>query len=393
MTDYLQEAQTLFEYTRALRRDFHQHPELGFQEVRTAEIVARELTGLGLEVMTGIAKTGVVALLEGGWPGPVVLLRFDMDALPILEETGAEYASRNPGIMHACGHDAHTAIGLTVARLLHAHTAELAGTVKFVFQPAEEGLGGAEQMVAEGVLENPRPDLALGLHVWNEKLLGWAGITPGPIMAASEIFTVEITGQGGHGALPHLAVDPVLAASQVVAALQSIPARNVSPLSSAVISVTSIHGGEAFNVIPTKVELKGTIRSFEPQVRALVLDRFNQVVSQVSRAFGCQAEIELTTLTPAVVNHPDITLSVQGSASRMFPDYQIVPAYSTMGSEDMAYLMRDIPGCFIFLGSANPEAGVSAPHHHPRFDIDERVLPRAAALMAASAADFLSATE
>jgi amidohydrolase len=267
MTDYLAEANELFEYTRQLRRDFHAHPELGFQEVRTAGVVASELKDLGLEVTPRIAETGVVALLEGNKAGPVVLLRFDMDALPITEETGAEYASQTPGIMHACGHDGHTAIGLTVARLLRNHRRELAGTVKLVFQPAEEGLGGAERMVAEGVLENPRPDLALSLHIWNDSPLGWLGIVKGPVMAASEVFTVTITGKGGHGALPHLAVDPVLAAAHTITAVQSIVSRNVPPLKSGVVSFTALSGGEAFNVIPNTVQLKGTIRTFEQGVR------------------------------------------------------------------------------------------------------------------------------
>lgn len=211
---------------------------------------------------TGLADTGVVALLEGARPGPVLLVRFDMDALSILEETGAPYASQNPGVMHACGHDGHTAIGLTVARMLHAHRDELAGAVKFVFQPAEEGLGGAERMIAEGALEDPKPELTLALHVWNEKPLGWFGVAAGPAMAGAEIFKIKVRGKGGHGAVPHLAVDPVLASAQIVAALQSIVARNVAPLQAAVVSVCTIHGGEAFNVIPQAVELAGTIRTF-----------------------------------------------------------------------------------------------------------------------------------
>lgn len=388
--DILKETQELFEYTRALRRDFHRHPELGFQEVRTAEIVARELTALGLEVTTGVAKTGVVGLLECARPGPVVMLRFDMDALPIHEETGAEYASENDGVMHACGHDAHTAIGLTVARILQAHAQELAGSVKFVFQPAEEGLGGAQAMVAAGVLETPRPDVALGLHVWNEEPLGLIAASTGPFMAASEIFQVTLTGRGGHGALPHQTVDPVVAAAQVITALQSIPARNVSPTSAAVISVTAIHAGEAFNVIPQKVELKGTIRTFEPEVRAVVLERFQQVVGQTAGALGCQAEVEIQTLTPAVINHPEITARVQAQAAKLFPADTLITSYRTMGSEDMAYLMDDVPGCFFFVGSANSELGLDARHHHPKFDFDERVLPRAAALITAAAVDFLN---
>jgi amidohydrolase len=389
MTDYYQEALDLFEFSRDLRRDFHRHPELGFQEVRTAGIVARELQSLGLEVSTGVGKTGVVAMLDCDRPGPVVMLRFDMDALPILEETGAEYASQTPGVMHACGHDGHVAVGLTVARLLHAHRSELAGSAKLVFQPAEEGLGGAELMVAEGVLNNPRPDVALGLHLWNEKPIGWVGAASGPVMAASETFDIKIYGRGGHGAVPHLAVDPVLAAAQVVTALQSIISRSVSPLDTAVISVTSVKGGEAFNVIPSTVDMKGTIRTFRPQVRSMVLERFHSIVEGVARAMGCQVEIQITSITPAVINDSQITELICKTCTNLFPEVELDREATTMGSEDMAFFLREVPGCFFFVGSTNKEKGLDAAHHHPRFDFDEQALPRAAGLMAAAAAELL----
>jgi amidohydrolase len=389
MTDYLDEAQALFEYTRTLRRDFHQHPELGFQEIRTANTVAKELAGLGLEVKTGVGQTGVVGLLEGQSPGGVVLLRFDMDALPIVEENETDYASINQGVMHACGHDGHTAIGLTVARLLNNHRNELAGTVKLVFQPAEEGLGGAEAMMADGVLQEPKPDVTLSLHVWNEKPVGWVGIVPGPVMAAADTFHVKITGKGGHGAVPNLVHDPILAASQVVNALQTIVSRNVSPLKSAVVSVGAIHGGEAFNVIPSTVEMKGTLRTFEAQVRDRVIERFHQVVENVCQAFDCQAEIEIKSITPALVNDPHVTSRVQRVASSLLPADQLDFQTTTMGSEDMAFMQEQIPGCYFFIGSANKEKHLDAAHHHPRFDFDEIILPKAVALMAASAVEFL----
>lgn len=390
MIDFLSEAQELFKYTRDLRRDFHRHPELGFQEVRTAGIVARELTDLGLEVSTGVGKTGIVATLEGGSLEPVVLVRFDMDALPIQEETGAEYASQTPGIMHACGHDGHTAVGLAVARMLDARKGELVGTVKFVFQPAEEGLGGAEAMIADGVLENPRPDLCLSLHMWNKKPVGWIGVTPGPTMSASDKFTVKIFGRGGHSAAPDLAIDPIVAAAQVISALQNIVARNVNPLESAVVTVTSIIGGKAFNVIPETVELKGTIRTYNPEIRKLVLERFETIITGVAEALSCRAEVDLRRVTPAVVNDPAMARRVQEVAARVFPDATIDNQERTMGSEDMAYMMEDIPGCYFFVGSANHESGLDAAHHHPKFDFDENALPRAAALMASAVVEFLN---
>lgn len=389
MPEFLQEAESYFDYTQDLRRDFHRHPELGFQEIRTAGIVARELSQLGIEVSSGVGKTGVIGILEGDHPGPTVLVRFDMDALPIEEETDAEYASLNPGVMHACGHDGHTAIGLTVAKMLNNRRAQLAGSVKLVFQPAEEGLGGARAMLADGVLGNPRPDLTLALHLWNEKPYGWLGVTPGPAMAASETFSVQLIGSGGHGASPHLTIDPVLAAAHVTTALQSIVARNVSPLDTAVISVTSIQAGEAFNVIPSTALLKGTIRTYLPQVRHLVLERFRDVVTGVSQALGCRVEIDLQEVTPAVINDPQVSARVQQVARRLFPEAELSTTERTMGSEDMAYMMQDIPGCYFFIGSNNSARGLNAPHHHPKFDFDERALPRAAALMAAAACEFL----
>lgn len=379
------EAHDLFAYTRSLRRDFHRHPELGFQEVRTASILARELSTLGLEVSTGIAETGVVAQIEGARPGQVTLLRFDMDALPIQEETGAEYASQTPGKMHACGHDGHLAIGLTAARLLQAHRHDLAGSVRLVFQPAEEGLGGARRMIAEGILENPRPDFALGVHMWNEKPLGWLGLTPGPVMAAAETFSVRLNGKGGHGANPHMATDPILAAAHTVVSLQSIISRNVSPLHTAVVTVAAMHGGEAFNVIPPQVEMRGTIRTFEEAVQTRVHERFEQIVQGTAQTFGCRAEIELKNVTGAVVNDPWVTEQVQIVAHLLLPDSHVDKNYRSMVSEDMALILGEIPGCYIFVGSANSPKGLDAPHHHPRFDFDEEALPRAAALVTAAA--------
>lgn len=390
MPNYLAEAETLFPYTQTLRRDFHQHPELGFQEVRTAGIVARELRDLGLEVSTGIAETGVVAIIEGGKPGPVVLLRFDMDALPIHEETGAAYASQTPGVMHACGHDGHTAIGLTVAKMLHAHRDELAGTVKLVFQPAEEGLGGAARMVKEGVLTDPRPDMSFALHLWNDKPFGWLGITPGPAMAASGRFQITVTGSGGHGAAPHTTRDPVIASAHIITAFQTIVARNVPPLDSAVVSVTAIEAGEAFNVIPSTATLKGTFRTYRPTVHGLLKERMKKITMGIAEALGCTAEIAFWEITPPVDNDPALTAKVQTIAARLFPDAVIDPEERTMGSEDMAYMMQDVPGCYFFIGSSNAKAGLNASHHHPKFDFDERALPRAAGMMATVAAEFLS---
>lgn len=390
MDPIYQEALEQFDFTRALRRDLHRHPELGFKEVRTAGIITTELHRLGLEVRTGVAETGVVALMEGAHTGPTVLLRFDMDALPIQEETGAEYASETPGVMHACGHDGHVAAGLSVARLLHRHRREMNGSVIFVFQPAEEGLGGAERMIAAGALQGGHPQTSLALHFWNEKPLGWLGIPSGPLMAGADIFSVRVHGKGGHGAAPHRSVDPVVCAAQIITSLQTIASRNVSPLESAVVTVARLRAGEAYNVIPQSVELSGTIRAFDEEVHEMVLRRMEEIVSGLSRAMGCEADVSVQRLTPAVVNDADAAERVRQAASRLFPDHQVDDQYRTMVSEDMAFFMQAVPGCYFLVGSANPARGLDYGHHHPQFDIDEQALPVGIALMTRAALDYLA---
>jgi len=385
MTTFLSRAKEIFPYTRDLRRDFHRHPELGFQEQRTSQVIIRELEKLpGIKLRTGLAETGVVGLLKGGGSGKTVLLRFDMDALPITEETGAPYASENPGLMHACGHDGHVAIGLTTARMVHQDREGLSGQVKFVFQPAEEGLGGAERMIAEGVLENPRPDVNLALHLWNEKPLGWFAISDGPLMAASDRFNVVIQGKSGHGAKPHEAADPVVAAAEVISALQTIVSREVPPLESGVITVSTVEAGQAHNVIPSTVVCTGTIRSFTPEIRELLLRRCNEVVSGVSQAFRCQGNFRVCESSPAVVNHAQVAAELRATAGELFPKMEIAANYRTMVSEDMALMMEDIPSCYCLIGSGNPDLGLTARHHQPDFDFDERALLHGAALLTAA---------
>jgi len=395
MTDLLDEAKSLFTYTQTLRRDFHTHPELGFREIRTGGIVAKELEALSIEVTKGIGKTGVVGLLEGAKPGPTLLLRFDMDALPITEDTGAEYASQNSGTMHACGHDGHTAIGLTVAKILNAHKNEIAGTVKFCFQPSEEGnngeeIGGAEMMMKDGVLENPKVDMTLSMHLWNEKPLGWVHVAKGPIMAGAEEFKVKIIGRGGHGAIPEAAVDPIVCAAQIISAAQTIVARNVSPTQTAVVSFTVINGGTAFNVIPQEVTMQGTIRTFEPKVREKVVRRFEEIVDGIASAMECEAEVEVKRLTPALINADEITAKVQETARLILPNatHDNTP-YLTMGAEDMAFMQEKVNGCYFFIGSNNAEKRLDYGHHHPKFDFDEQALINGAALMSAAVMDIL----
>jgi amidohydrolase len=386
------EAEALGNRLTAWRRDLHQHPEIGFREHRTASIVAGELRSLGLEVQTGIAETGVVAILQGERPGRTVMLRWDMDALPIQETTGVPYASVHPGLMHACGHDGHVAIGLGVANILSAHRSELCGRVKLVFQPGEEGLGGAERMIAAGVMEKPVPDAALGVHLWNVRPVGWVGIADGPVMAGAEVLEIEVLGLGGHGAAPQQTTDPVVAAAQVVIALQTIVSRNLDPRSSAVVSVTQVHAGGAFNVIPDRAVLRGTIRTFEPEVRQMILRRVTEVAAGVSAALGCTARVRLIPLTPPVVNDPAVSAKVRAAAQGLFPDAVLDVSERSMVSEDMAFFLQAVPGCFALVGSADRERGQGAAHHNSQFDFDENVLPRAVALLVVAALDLLSET-
>lgn len=395
MSNFIQQARDLFPYTQSLRRDFHMHPELGFREVRTGGIVAKELEALGIEVTKGVGKTGVVGLLEGSKPGPTILLRFDMDALPINEETGAEYTSTNPGVMHACGHDGHTAIGLTVAKILNEHRDELKGSIKFCFQPSEEGtngqeVGGALMMIRDGVLESPKVEKTLSLHLWNDKPVGWIHVAKGPVMAGAELFIVKLTGKGGHGAAPDTTVDPVIAAAHITTVLQTIASRNVPPLKPVVVSVTSVHAGTAFNVIPQTAELNGTIRTFDPEIRKLVHERFEQIVTGIASSMGCESEITIKQVTAPVINNEGVADSVLRSAQSVFPGQDIADhSYLTMGAEDMGYMQEKADGCYFFIGSANNEKNLNYNHHHPKFDFDEEALINGVALMATAAADLL----
>lgn len=389
MIDYFAEANALKEELIACRRDLHQFPELAFEEYRTAGIVAETLKGLGLEVQTGVGKTGVVAVLDGATDGPTVLVRADMDALPVYEENSTEYISHAEGKMHACGHDGHTAIGLGVAKVLTKYRDQIAGRIKFVFQPAEEIAGGAKAMIADGVLQDPRPDVSLGLHLWNVLPVGEIGVADGPTMAGSSDFKITITGRGGHGAQPHSTIDPVVCAAQMVTAFQSIVARNVNPADTAVVSVTTIHTGHAHNVIPSYAEMTGTLRAFKVEVRDLISRRLEEVARGIAQAMGCEVEVKINHLTIPVVNNPEVGARVRKKFAGLVGEEHLRLDTRTMGGEDMAFFMDDIPGMFFFVGSANDERGLNYGHHHPRFDFDEDALPVGVALLTAAVGEYV----
>lgn len=368
----------------ALRRELHQHPELAFQETQTAARIQSFLEGQGLELRTGVGGTGVVA----GTPrrsGRTVLLRVDMDGLPIEEESETPYASRVKGRMHACGHDGHVAMGAGAARILARRS--LPGTVKVLFQPAEEGEGGAQAVIADGVLEGV--DLVLGVHLWNELPVGTLGVAAGPLMAAVDRLKIVIRGRGGHGGQPQRAADPVVAAAHVVTALQTIVAREVSPLESAVLTIGSIHGGDAFNVIPDQVTLTGTIRSFDPQLRRSMPERIGRIAGGIAEGLGCRAEVEVRAGNPAVINDPQVAELARRAAVRVVGEERVVSPQPTMGGEDMAVYFERVPGCFVFVGAANPERGLAEPHHSPRFDFDEEALAIGCAFLVEAAVEAL----
>lgn len=360
------------------RRRLHQKPELGFQEKLTAEFVSQKLQEWGIEHQTGIAQTGIVATIKGEkFPSPRVLaIRADMDALPIQELNEVPYCSQHDGVMHACGHDGHTAIALGTAYYLQQHRQDFAGTVKIIFQPAEEGPGGAKPMIEAGVLQNPDVDAIIGLHLWNNLPLGTVGVRSGALMAAVELFDCTIFGKGGHGAIPHQTVDSVVVAAQIVTALQTIVARNVNPIDSAVVTVGALHAGTTHNVIADTATMKGTIRYFNPAYRGFFSQRIEQIIAGICQSYGAKYDFKYTELYPPVINDATVAELVRSQAEEVIETpIGIVPECQTMGGEDMSFFLQEVPGCYFFLGSANPEKDLAYPHHHPRFDFDETALP------------------
>lgn len=379
---FLADAQALADEMTATRRDLHAHPELGFQEKRTARIVADKLGQLGYEVVTGVGKTGVVGLLGGGQPGErTVLLRFDMDALPIHEENDVPYRSQVDGVMHACGHDAHVAVGLGVATILAKHREDWGGTVKLMFQPAEEGLGGAMAMINDGLLSAPNVDIALGLHVSSVLPLGMAVVRSGGLLASADLFEIMIKGRGGHGARPHETIDAVLVAAHIVVALQSVVARSLDPDSTGVLTVGSIQAGNAGNVIAETALLRGTVRAFEEDVREQIHKRIAEIAAGIAATFGASVEVTRPFGTDVTVCAPAPTRVVYEAACEVLGKEKINTTFRTTGGEDFGAVLARVPGNFFFIGGRNDERELNFPHHNPRFDIDEACMPLGAAIL------------
>jgi len=391
----------------AWRRDIHQHPELGNRETRTAKLVADHLKKLGMEVQTGVAHTGVVAILKGGKPGPVVALRADMDALPVTERVDVPFASKvrtnyngkEVGVMHACGHDTHVAILMGVAELLAKRKAELPGTVKFIFQPAEEGApegeeGGAELMIKQGVLStDPKPQAIFGLHVGSDDHIGQVSYRPGPVMAASDTFRIKVKGKQTHGAYPWAGTDPIVAASAIVTGLQTIVSRNVELIKEpAVVSVGAINGGVRSNIIPDETDLIGTIRTLDPGMREQIHRRLKEVATGIATAHGAVAEVEIDLGYPVTANDPALSAWAVPVLEQVAGKDKVSLAPKALGAEDFSYYQQKIPGFFFFIGVTDPDVPLDqAPSNHsPLFKVDERGLLVGAQSMAALTVAYLS---
>lgn len=389
--EFQAEAGALRDEMVARRRDLHMHPELAFEEVRTAGLIADELLQLGLEVQTGVGKTGVVGILEGERDGPTVLYRADMDALPIHEENDVEYVSQSPGVMHACGHDGHVTIALGVAKLLARRRPQMAGRVKFVFQPAEEIGSGAKAMVRDGVLRDPQPDVVLGLHLWNPLALGTVGVAEGAVMAGCSVFEIIIQGRGGHAGMPHTTIDPVVSAGQLIGALHTLPGRKFDAMAGAVVlSVTSVQtSSQAYNVIPDQVRIRGTFRTLNAAAGVQMETYIREVSAAICSAAGAAVDVTVTHQTIPVINDGDIAARLRPVFAEIVGEDRLDRTARTMAAEDVSSLMEDAPGMYFFVGSSNADRGLTYGHHHPRFDFDEDALPLGVALASAAIAHFV----
>ncbi|MEO8538864.1 MAG: M20 family metallopeptidase [bacterium] len=367
------EVEALHESVVSTRRDFHEHPELSWQETRTQSVVLERLRSLGLTDVRPIAKTGATGLIQGSKKGRCVMWRADMDALPVPEKSSLPYSSKTADVMHACGHDTHMAIGLGIAAALAARRSSLSGSVRMVFQPAEEAAGGAQACIADGVLSAPHVDVALGLHISADVPLGAINVAPGPFFAAPTAFKITIEGRGGHAAAPHQSIDAIVVAAHVITALQTVVSRSMAPSDAAVLTIGKIAGGFRGNVIAESATMTGTIRSYTDSVREAMLRRTEEIVAGVCAAFGATFEFDHQTSCPPLVNDPGVAAFVRQQAEDYFGASNILAAPS-MGAEDMGVFLEQRPGCYFWLGARNEAKGIAGRHHDPAFMIDEDAL-------------------
>jgi len=377
-----------------IRRDLHAHPETGFQETRTAALISAQLKKLGLEVRENVGITGVIGTLRGKYPGKTLLFRADMDCLELQEQNELEYKSQHDGRMHGCGHDAHMTWVLGAAMILASLRDELHGNVKFLFQPAEETDGGADRMIREGALEDPQVDAAIGAHVWSAVEAGKIGVKYGPMMASPDFVRITIFGKGGHGAEPHNCVDPISIGCQVYMAFQTIISRRISPLEPAVLTISQFIAGTAHNIIPDKVEMVGTVRTFSFEMKEKISSMMDAVLKSVTEANGASYKFEYLPHYPPVINNDAMTALVEQAAGQILGDGNVVRLdRPTMGAEDFSYFQQKVPGAYFTVGTFNADKGIVKPIHNPQFNIDETILHKAAAVLANCAVVFLSDTK
>ncbi|CAJ1314364.1 M20 metallopeptidase family protein [Paenibacillus nuruki] len=370
------------------RRHLHRHPELSYQEHNTMKFIADQLIAFGIDTQSGVGDTGVIGTIKGSLPGKTVALRADIDALPIQDEKECEYASQVEGVMHACGHDGHTAGLLAVARYFSENRDTLKGEIRLIFQPGEEVCpGGALKMIAAGALEGV--DVIYGVHLWSPLPVHTLASAAGPIMASVDDFVIDITGKGGHGGIPHVTVDSVLTGAQLVVQLQSIVSRNVNPLQPAVLTIGTINSGTAKNIIAETCRITGTVRTFDEETRAVIRKRFEEVTQHTCAMNGATVEIDYMMGYPPLVNHAGETERFFQVAKAVFGEEQVQVTPPMMPAEDFSYYVQQVPGCFIFVGAGNEDKGITYPHHHPRFDIDEAAMLNAAQILVSMAENYL----
>lgn len=405
MTTYVRSSQPLVtiaqmkEFAKAkhaeiirIRRQIHENPELGFEELETSKFIADLLESFGLEVQRNVVKTGVVALLKGSKSGKTVAIRADMDALPIQEMNDVPYKSKLPGKMHACGHDAHVASALGAAMILAEMRESITGNVKFIFQPAEEAPGGAKPMIELGVLDNPKVDAIVAGHVWGSLDSGIIEVMPGPVMASSDIIRLTIYGKGGHAAQPHTTIDPVIIGSEIVGALQKIVSRQTDPAEAVVLSICLFRAGDTFNVIPDTAYMEGTVRTLNNTLRQEIPKKIDCVIRGIAEAYGARYELEYYFGYPVTVNDPAVTESVKQSAIKVLGvDKVRTSERASMGAEDFAYFLLEVPGTFIRIGNRNEARGICREIHHPQFDVDEDMLAVTPVVYAQAVLDILNA--
>ena len=372
------------------RREIHAHPELSFCEHITSGLITKTLRSIGIDVSDGIAGTGVVGLITGAHPGPTLMIRADIDALPIHEASTSTYTSQNPGIMHACGHDGHTAVVLAVAKILFEQRSRIAGHIKLLFQPAEETMEGARSMLTERVMDNPTVDRVLGFHLWNPLEVGQIGIRTGPIFASADEFKLVVHGKGGHGALPHQAIDPIIISAHLISALQTLISRESPPSKPAVLTIGTIHGGSAYNVIAGSVVMTGTLRTFDEDLRQTMLKRIPEIADGITSSLQGGFEFELIRGCPPVYNDSNVVAFVSNVAANLVGTDNLITVEPATTGDDISFFLNEVPGCYFLVGSSNLSKGLNASHHSPNFDFDEDALRIATEILISCVFEYMT---